>query len=973
MALGTPYADSPTTFASAGTSAVPYPTGTVPSAGDFLLLTISLFVSGTVTTPAGWTVIDGFSNTGNTLAPTVYAFWKIAAGGESGTVTVTHSTAKSEAQIAGQSGADQTTPIDVAPVNFTSGSVDQSAGGSANCVITSITVATAGATVYTVSSSNAAAQTATPPSGFTEIADGSGANVNLHVSYKTGFSTGATGTETVVWSGTGKQCGFLVVVRPAALVGATVTHTRTVTSGIGLGISAAPVHTRTVTSAISGATGAAGADVGGLSSTQLEVKLNGVWTDITAYARLTNGNGITRTVGRSNEVDDSQPGSLTFGLDNVDGRFYPDSPTIRTGPGATAANPYYPYFVEDAQVRWHVNDGTSRLRFLGWITAIDPTFDGLRPESSFVTVTATDTLGRMSRGTLLSMLSQEQLASNPLACYPISEPTGAQQASDVSGNGMPALVTRVYGGAPGLSYGNPGPGVDGNLAATFGPPAATTGYGKFLISVGGAAGTLTGLGYSIEAWVRLDPAGAGQYDIVNAASADRSYEVAIQTTAAGVAGNNALAVLIAAPGVSFVGSASPAIGDGQWHHVAACYDQGTNFNSSYLDGVAWENVSSGIAVGDYRDLRVGGGIYGANIFYGSIAGVACYNRPLSSSEVLAHAGGGLTIPTVTIASQASSVCSYGGFSPAFESGYGPQNATPFKTLGLTPLDALLTNVRSEGGLVYDNGSGAYFRARSALHSGTVALNVDVEADLNGAPALSRSTINKVGFATAESIAGSQTVKDATAVALVGQAANVTLETSLASLVEIYSIASNRLALGVNRQTRISQIALDLLTAKNNLYATALTLQPGDRVRLSNLPSEFMGRTYLDGYVLGWSENLSFDGYVFIYDLVPADAPRESVFDTFRFASDGTSTGGTMTATATTMVITSPGATWSQNNADYPMDIDYNGERVTLNTAPGVGPSPQTFTGVTRGIAPTVARAHTSGEPVEVWDAIRFSF
>lgn len=717
-------------------------------------------------------------------------------------------------------------------------------------------------------------------------------------------------------------------------------------------------------------------DVAGLVSTTLEVKLNGVFTDITSYVRLTNGGQIVRTVGRSNEVDDSQPGSLAFTLDNIDGRFYPDSPTVRVvtaGVVSTIPNPYYPYFTEDAQVRWKVNDGSSRLRFLGWITDITPTFDGGLASSSTVAVTATDTLGRMSRGTLRNQITQEQLApSGLICCYPIGEPAGAQMASDVTGQGKNALITKIWGGAPGFSYGNPGPGAESATSASFGPPAATTGYGKYLLGTGVCSNGLSGTGYSLSAWFRINPAGNGQYDIVNVSTPDRTGTLQVQTNSSTLPADNALVVQQNHGGSSVVGAASPACGDGGWHHVLVAYDQGGNLLNSYLDGTLWESRVP-LAIDDYADLRVGGGPAGPFIFYGSVASVACYNTVLNATTALSQASAGVILPGTTLSTQADSVATYAGFTAAHETGFGPQAACPLPTAGGSALDALLTVVRGEGGLVYDNGAGLYLRARSALKSLTVGATFDIDLDLAQPPTLSRGTINKVAFATATSYAGSQTVTDPTAVTSVGTSANVTLVTSLASTVELNAIASNRVAQGLNRKTRLSQVVVDLLTAGNNLYSAVLTLQPGDRIRVSNVPSEFMGVTRYDSYALGWTEALSWDGYVFTYDLVPADAPAELGFDTFRFASDGTSTGSTITATATALAITSPGATWSQNNADYPMDVDYNGERITLNTAPGVGPSPQGFTGVTRGVAPTIARAHTSGEPIEVWDAIRFSY
>jgi hypothetical protein len=63
---------------------------------------------------------------------------------------------------------------------------------------------------------------------------------------------------------------------------------------------------------------------------------------------------------------------------------------------------------------------------------------------------------------------------------------------------------------------------------------------------------------------------------------------------------------------------------------------------------------------------------------------------------------------------------------------------------------------------------------------------------------------------------------------------------------------------------------------------------------------------------------------------------------------------------------------STNAGDYPMDLNINGERVTVTSAPAGGLSPQTVT-ITRGVAPSVARAHAANETVEVWDAARWAF
>jgi hypothetical protein len=85
------------TFGAAGTGAaelsstpiaVPFPTGI--AAGHFLLLHVAVTGSGlvTITTPAGWTLIDSRADAGASFRSAV--FWKSATGSESGNQDVTY-------------------------------------------------------------------------------------------------------------------------------------------------------------------------------------------------------------------------------------------------------------------------------------------------------------------------------------------------------------------------------------------------------------------------------------------------------------------------------------------------------------------------------------------------------------------------------------------------------------------------------------------------------------------------------------------------------------------------------------------------------------------------------------------------------------------------------------------------------------------------------------------------------------------
>ena len=170
------------------------------------------------------------------------------------------------------------------------------------------------------------------------------------------------------------------------------------------------------------------------------------------------------------------------------------------------------------------------------------------------------------------------------------------------------------------------------------------------------------------------------------------------------------------------------------------------------------------------------------------------------------------------------------------------------------------------------------------------------------------------------------------------------------------------------------MSFDLATAQNDLYAAWFLATPGSRVRVTGIPSTYFGVTYIDGYLEGWTERPTVRGYQVTLDLSAADAPREGVFDTARWAfGDGVCTASVLTSSATSVTLTWTGTqTLSTVAGDYPLDLDINGERVTISSAPAGGTSPRTVT-IVRGVAPTVARAHVAGDAVEIWNASRFAF
>jgi len=150
------------------------------------------------------------------------------------------------------------------------------------------------------------------------------------------------------------------------------------------------------------------------------------------------------------------------------------------------------------------------------------------------------------------------------------------------------------------------------------------------------------------------------------------------------------------------------------------------------------------------------------------------------------------------------------------------------------------------------------------------------------------------------------------------------------------------------------------------------------MRVEGLPTEYMGVSYVDAFASGWTETYSADGRLaqFVFDTDPADDPAEAILDDAEYGrtalGDGvaTITGGTCVGiTGTGTVVITSTSPLTAVGGEYSMDLDWLGERITVSV-PGGSTSPQTCTVTARGVAPTVARVHATGQAVEIWHAAR---
>lgn len=653
----------------------------------------------------------------------------------------------------------------------------------------------------------------------------------------------------------------------------------------------------------------------------------GVWTNVAANINQP----VVIKVGRSDASTDSQPGTCTVVVENVDGAFTPDNPL----------STYFPNLVEGKRLRVRVTKGTTSTRFLGRITAIEPDYPST-PTQATTTITAVDQLGDLAGITLdpahVAYLKTTGTAGIPTGIWPLTETNSNNGAFDITGNYPPLRVVYL------TSTGS----VDFTADSSF------TGDTEACVSLSPGAA----LRHQVNPVGTMFAASTQQFGGLFKLDAGSSGEVFAASRGKREAASSVYSV--SWNGVDTIttnqGSSISGVTPG-WHYLHL--DTSAVSSTLWVDGVS----SAGTSTGEYpTSISIGGtlNLSARDVFF---IGFTSASVHVPIIRRLAFGVGS------TLTTQATDLSTLAGITVAWTTAETAAGA-PLGSGGRTGLDVALDMARGRAGIVYaDYGAGTVkLLAGADSRPAAVSMTIDAEADAVGGPTLSRGAKSGIGRVTAKSLSAEATAVDTTAGTLTAD-----VDSTLSSPVDLYSVASDLISRGRDQKLRLRSLQVDLVTATNDLYASLWALTPGDRVRYSNLPSTYFGVTYIDGYAEGWTEEISVDAYTVTFDLSPADAPREAVFDTSRFGfGDGVCTASALTSSGTSVTLTwTGGQLLSTAAGDYPMDLDINGERVTISAAPAGSASPQTVT-IVRGVAPTVARAHSAGDPVEVWDCWRFA-
>lgn len=683
-------------------------------------------------------------------------------------------------------------------------------------------------------------------------------------------------------------------------------------------------------------------------SIKVEVEFNpalGVFTDLTAFVDMIDG--VKVEFGRASEFEEVSAGTCTLTLWNDTGAFTTDNPL----------SPYFPNVVEGRRLRVVVTKGaTTSTRFFGRIAAWDPSFADGEPNNATTVVTAVDCFALLARRVYKCDYSERWEAS--ARTYGIDFWPLDDKDSDGNGISNPVTFNNSTGGPTGfVEYTRSGVGTvtmedpDGVILDGSVSLESVAGRGPVLVFETAQA--------SVEAvvvpfrtaevydgnvkWIASGRNAAGA--VVWSLRVDNN---AGQTDLNLYNGADALAATIYFNWSPVGGT----VGDDQWFTLqltsdatdtkawlVRSFDQfTTNFDSIALGTLDIRSTKYVVLGGKYNPLtRNRNQSACLNARFGAVA--MSDTKFFTGYLHVGYMAVNQTEPAYTRLQ--SDLVTYAGFGTTTVSGADNPNVMLKRLTGRTADECVNELARTIGGVVfprYDliDDTRLWLKRADSMRVPTVMLTVDAEADLdasNGLP-LIRDTASKPTRVTATWPAGQVTATaDETRERL-----DETVDTTAATEAQALSVATAQLNRATS--TRIKQLRLDLVHAQNDLYAAALALQPGARVRLSNLPPTALGVTSADSYVQGWTETWTIDSAVFDLDLSPADSPVEGIFDDAeygRFSSGGAlSLAYPLTSAATAPVI-HPTVTgtpvFTTDSAMYPVDADLLGERVTVSTTP----------------------------------------
>jgi len=695
-----------------------------------------------------------------------------------------------------------------------------------------------------------------------------------------------------------------------------------------------------------------------ITPTQVAMGLGaaGAMVDVTSYVEAQEP--ITHSWGKEDEFRDTPPGMIAFTLNNRDGRFTPGN----------TASPYATTVTEGMTISWILGSRLKSATIRQILpAATEQTWGEIR-------IVCDDQLGSASRRSIGNLVDGWYTAAGGVAQWPFTEPPAATTLSDRYGVALPWNISGLAAAGDTTSS-IPAPSVISLTGAPVGGAAMTLGdqVSAANIMTAPAFGTATMGSWGF--WYQNNDINAG----IQMGFGHRVFSAA-NIPYLGI--DNSSIRLFAGPGSTSAVAPQPVSGHAYWIEVTS--------STTFAAG-AW-TISFG--------LNVDGVNYGSSVYVASVVSSLtdflrtprwAYLSTASASGTNYIGRMSFTVGVlnesparnVVTTTEAAWLPALAATAPevALDTLPSDLSAQPIVAQadlnGSALLSAFNDVLRTEQGDMWTVTTGTLLapvqtiKVRARNRPTTVTATFNAQTELQGVPEFVRSVTDTVSSVSSGSTGQTVTATDPTLFPRVGSAntSETVLNTTYSDLL---NYGQDRIVRGANTQMKLPSILIDALTTPTDRTADIFALIPGDRIRITNLPSDVLGFTTWEGWFRGMAESHRTGNQaenLFRLFLQPV-LPRTAIFDTDRFMADGALTLSTaiVSTSATTMSVATTGP--KMETVDVPYDLLIDSEQVTVTACTGATPQVAT---ITRGVNGTTAATHTTSATIELATPALFAF
>ncbi len=602
------------------------------------------------------------------------------------------------------------------------------------------------------------------------------------------------------------------------------------------------------------------------------------WTDVTAYVWAAAGGQIAITRGRTDQTSQITPSQLSLTLDNHDGRF-----TAGYTSGA-----YYPNVVLGKRIRVSTNTGAGFVpRFDGYVNAwpVQWAPSGRWAEAQ---ITAVDRLARLGRQLAAdNLVSTYYLKYSPSDYWMFGDAEGTLIPYNRSGAAQLKIGWVNYPTTGTVTFGTgTGPGYDGlsamqvvdnTLSATTSPTYtfSETQSLTFMCYMRGS-GVSAALGDSFSPFVFFAGTGSAIIELLVEGFVPPAEQGLIQVSNAA--------------GTTQTTTGTANLTDGSTHHVAVvCQGLGVGSGGTillYVDGVLDNSAAVSTAL-------LSGGIsvplqtVATNDLAGSsavwtVAHAAIFPSALTAPQIADVSASGLTaFQGESTLARTTRLAGLAGVTPVVTGTAGTTSMAPLLDVSNADYLSMLQSVAdTEAGLLFTQCDGQVrLRPRRDMQNQATKWTLSIGqygADIT----FLLDDFGVVNDVIADRPSGTPIHStNATSVTANGTySISTTLQTTSDN--EVLDYANWTLSTGAP-VIRCSQVTVNLLT-QNSLVSTWLTMELGDVIACTGLPSTSAPATSVTMQVQGWTETIALDTYQVQMNTTPYDSGSIFIFDDTTF-------------------------------------------------------------------------------------------